>query len=306
MQEKKNIRLLILFGVLTVLTVVVYWNNQRTSGFEVDKELFKVTDLESVDEVLFESPQGKVVLKFDGTRWMANEYVADRNMVDVLFATIAQAEPKRPLATSLRDSVSNTIRSNGVHVSLFSEGSVVKEFYAGGNTQKTQAYFLGADETPYYMLIPGYRVYVSGVFELKENDWRDKYVFGFNWRNFKSLSVSFPDQPHQNFEVSNQDKFFGIVGVKTDTTRLNDFLDRVSLLTVDQYVNENPATDNQAIFNISVFVIGDREYKLALFPMRENTQYQGLINESSGALFSATKINSLLKGKDYYILKDGQ
>lgn len=306
MQEKKNIRLLILLGVLSVITVMVYLASQRTSGFEVDKEIFKVTELENVDEVTLESGAGEVVLKFDGTRWMANEHIADRNMVDVLFATIAQAEPKRPLASALRDSVSNNLRSYGVHVSLSSAGNIIKEFYAGGNPQKTQAYFLGDDETPYYMLIPGYRVYVSGIFELGVNDWRDKYVFGFNWRNFKSLSVSFPDQPQQNFEVSNQNNFFGIQGVQTDTTRLNDFLDRVSLLTVDQYINESRESDEVPIVNISVFAIGDREYKLTLFPLEENRQYRGVINGTSGALFSAVKINSLLNGKDYYILKERQ
>ncbi len=119
MQEKKNIRLLILLGVLIILTVIVFWTSQRTSGFEIDKELFRVANLENVDEVILESGEGKVVLKFDGTRWMANEYVADRNMVDVLFATIAQAEPKRPLANSLRDSVTNNLQKGGCMFLLF-------------------------------------------------------------------------------------------------------------------------------------------------------------------------------------------
>ncbi len=306
MQEKKNIRLLILLGMLSIATMGVHWLSQRTKGFEVDKDLFRVAELGNIDEVIMESGGKKVVLKFDGTRWMANDYVADRNMIDVLFATMAQAEPKRPLANALRDSVSNTLRSEGVHVSLFSDGNVVKEFYAGGNPQKTQAYFLGSDATPYYMLIPGYRVYVSGIFELHESDWRDKYVFGFNWRNFKSLSVGFPDQPQQNFQVSNADRFFGIEGIKTDTTRLNDFLDQVSLLTVDQYLQEIPEATTLPAVTISVFTIGDREYKLALFSMPEKRQYQGLVNGHSGALFSAAKITPLLRGKDYYRVKEGQ
>ena len=58
--------------------------------------------------------------------------------------------------------------------------------------------------------------------------------------------------------------------------------------------------------NISVFVIGDREYRLALFPMQENRQYPGLINGTSGAKFAASKINPLLQGKEYYILRKSQ
>jgi hypothetical protein len=158
------------------------------------------------------------------------------------------------------------------------------------------------------MLIPGYRVYVAGIFELPVQEWRDKYIFGFNWRlNFKSMNVTFPDQPQQNFEVSNLENYFGIEGIKTDTTRLYDFLDRVSLLTVDQYLDKTPEQGDQSpVVNISVFTIGNREYKLALFPGEESGHFRGVINGVSRAHFSASKINSLLKGKDYYILKEEQ
>ncbi len=306
MQEKKNIRLLILLGILSIATIGVYWLSQRTKGFEVDKNLFRVAELENVDEVIMESGGKKVVLKFDGTRWMVNDDVADRNMIDVLFATIAQAEPKRPLANALRDSVSNTLRSEGVHVSLFSDGNVVKEFYAGGNPQKTQAYFLGPDATPYYVLIPGYRVYVSGIFELHESDWRDKYVFGFNWQNFKTMKVSFPDQPEQDFEVSKENNLFGIEGIKTDTTRLSDFLERIYLLTVDRHISEPVILEEKPILDISIFALGNLEYKLSLFEQEGNREYLGLINGNSSAIFSAQKISPLLRGKDYYKMKEGQ
>lgn len=306
MQEKRNIQLLILFGVLSITTAVVYWMGQRTNGFAVDKEIFKVTELENIDEVTLASGNEKVVLKFDGTRWMVNEHVADRNMIDVLFATLAQAEPKRPLASSLRDSVSNTLRTNGIHVSLISEGKVMKNFYAGGNTQKTQAYFLGADAIPYYMLIPGYRVYVSGIFELGENDWRDKYVFGFNWQNFKTMKVSFPDQPQQDFEVSKENNLFGIEGIKTDTTRLSNFLERVYLLTVDRHILEPVSLEEKPIMDISIFALGNLEYKISLFQQEGNREYRGLINGKSNAIFSTQKISPLLRGKDYYILTEDQ
>ncbi len=42
------------------------------------------------------------------------------------------------------------------------------------------------------MNIPGYRVYVSGIFELDESGWREKRVFAFNWQNFQKLDAHFP------------------------------------------------------------------------------------------------------------------
>ena len=49
---------------------------------------------------------GNVTLKYNGSRWKVNdEFNADPIMIDVLFATLQQAEPRRPLAASLKDSV---------------------------------------------------------------------------------------------------------------------------------------------------------------------------------------------------------
>ena len=87
-------------------------------------------------------------------------------MIEVLFATLQQAEPKRPVSPSIRDSVRQDLRQRGVRVSLFSSGVKEVGFYAGGNMKKTQAFFSHEqkDETPYVITIPGYRVYVSGIF----------------------------------------------------------------------------------------------------------------------------------------------
>ena len=162
-------------------------------------------------------------------------------MVQVLFATIQQAEPKRPLPLGIQDSVSQELRQNGVKVSLISSGTPELTFYAGGNGQKTQAYFSvdKGDAKPYLVTIPGYRVYVSGIFEVEEKDWRDKLVFGFNWRNFESLQASFPNSPSDNFQVVFQDNYFAVQGLNAvDTAKLNDFLDDVSLLTVEEFTDQ--------------------------------------------------------------------
>ncbi len=87
-----------------------------------------------------------------------------------------------------------------------------------------------------YIAVPD--VYAAGIFELVEYGWKDRYVFNFNWRNFKSLKASFPYTPKNDFEVAMGESYFEILGMTAvDTTKLNDFLDAISLVEVDQYVN---------------------------------------------------------------------
>ena len=190
MQEKKNKRLAVIFVVLCCVAAATYFTGHTDGTLQVDKNLFRNHDLKELDEVKLESKDGNVELKFNGSKWIVNgQFNADASMIEILFATLQQAEPKREVPSSLRDSVSQGLKQNGVKVSLFSSGNKEIGFYAGGNSRKTQAYFCleGQDNIPYLMTIPGYRVYVSGIFELGQKNWKDKLVFGFNWRNFESL-----------------------------------------------------------------------------------------------------------------------
>ena len=168
MQEKKNKRLAIILLVLLGATAAVYWSGGSDNQYVVDKNLFKNFDLKTVDQITLESSNGKVDLKFNGSRWKVNDqFEADANMIEVLFATLQQAEPKRPIANSLQDSTGKAIERDGVKVNLLAEGKSVHIFYAGGNAQKSQGIFkTEEDNQSYQVIIPGYRVYVSGIFEL--------------------------------------------------------------------------------------------------------------------------------------------
>lgn len=308
MQEKKNKRLLILLVALLSTTLAVFWFGQTNDNYEVDKNIFKGYDLKSINEIRLESVTGKVVLKYNGSRWSVNDqFGADPDMIKVLFATLQQAEPKRPLPSSLQDSVAKTLQQNGIKVSLFAAGELQKTFYAGGNSSKSQAFFLVGDGSePYIMTIPGYRVYVSGIFELAENGWRDKFVFGFNWRNFQRLEVNFPQKPSEDFVVAMDDNYFNVQGLtQVDTTKLNDFLDDVSLLTVDDYVGSNSSFDSLSkvgpFVSILVKDIARKEYLLQLYPSIGNSQqFPGLINSTQWALFQENKIAGIIRPRNFF------
>jgi hypothetical protein len=106
-------------------------------------------------------------LKFNGAKWRVNDQLSDVDMVDVLFATLQQAEPKRPFSGGEQDSVNETLTKQGVIVRLFEGEILQKEFIAGGNAAKTQAYFKNVETDEWYVMsIPGYRVYPCSVTNL--------------------------------------------------------------------------------------------------------------------------------------------
>ena len=122
MQERRNKQQFILLFVLLSATVSVYWFNHRAKDGDIDKNIFKNFDLNSIDEISLESSKGKVTLKYNGSRWRVNDqFAADPSMIDVLFATLQQAEPKRPLAEGV---ISSALTLMGSHMS-FKLGTVL-------------------------------------------------------------------------------------------------------------------------------------------------------------------------------------
>lgn len=309
MQQKRNIRLLISLCALIVITTVTLFLFNRERAV-VDKTIFKVEDLKTVDNVVLQHDSITTTLALDGSRWKVNGQLADRSMVDVLFATLQQAERKRKVSEKLADSLKAFLTKEGVHVTLSQSGEPVLDFFAGGNASKTQAYFSNTDDDDVYvMVIPGYRVYTSGIFELETPGWKDKYVFNFNWQNFKDLNVSFVASPIDNFEVV-MDKLPMIKGIaQADTAKLNSFLDNISLLTVDQYLTRQQATAYDSArftglgFEIAVADISGKTYALKLYPEIGKPLVFGVVNDSYPAIFDSRKILPLMKNKGWFTKK---
>ena len=307
MQKRRNKRRLILLVVLTALTLFAFWWIQPENRIDVRQDIFQVEDLSAISRVTLESDSATVSLAYDGARWRLNDTLnSDADLISVLFATLQQARPKRAVARASQDSIFQQLKTSGVMVSLFEGQQLVKQFLAGGNASKTQAYFADPDTGDVYvMTIPGYRVYVSGILELDANGWRDKFVFNFNWRNFKRLEARWPHQPSESFVVSMQRNFFGIEGMaEADTAKLNTFLDNVSLLAVDEYISipglidSLKAIEPQLILQITD--VGNRTYSLRLYDSGESRRVQGLLQGSQVAVFDRRKIQQILKSRSFF------
>lgn len=309
LQKIKNRRLIISLVILAGMVVGFFVITRQPGHTLVDPDLFRVADQEKVDKVWLQSGQKNVELKYDGAHWRVNQkYEADAQLINVLFATLDQARPKRSVSSNLQDSIGAKLMREGVEVTLFVGNDLVKKFRAGGNEKKTESWFMEDGDKPYVMTIPGYRAYVSYVLELGEEAWRDKRIFNFNWRNFKSLNASVKSDPGQDFEVTFVDKFFTIPGLaKVDTTRLNDYLDAVSLLSANQIITAHlsPAYDSllktEQAFQIKVKDIADHNYQLQVWPpLKNDTNILARWNAEDVVLFDRAQISAIARKKSYF------
>jgi len=310
MQEKKNTRRLISLIVLATCSGALYFFQQAENRPLVDPSLFKVDDPSKIDRVVLELKNKKVDLHFDGTYWRVNRFEADRTLIDVLFAALAQAVPKRPVAAAERDSINEFLNAQGVTVALFEGPEIRKQFLAGGNAQKRETYFrLDKNSETYLMSIPGYRVYLAEIFAIGENGWRDKRIFDFAWRNFKSLTASFPSDPSAGFAISRPDKSLTVTMTglnEPDTARVNTYLDNVLQLSADQIISGGTKRyDSLAqtipVTTLAISDIANRTYRLELFAsLPGETFVLGKAHDGDLLLFDRKKLFRVMRKRSYF------
>jgi hypothetical protein len=310
MHSRNNLHLLIsLIALAAILVVIIYMGNSDNK-ISVDKNLFKVGDQTKIDRVILKKAGEQIELHYDGSKWMVNNsFEADRQLIQVFFATLLQAEPRRPVAQRLSDSIQQQIIKSGTQVELYEGDVMIKNFMVSGNDRKSETYFkLANDLTPYLVTIPGYRVYVAAIFELSSLDWRDKRIFNFNWQNFKRLTASFQGNEKESYAISFQDKFFGLEGIpQADTTKLNDYLDAVSLVQVTRFLPKEELVAYDSVFSsapyysIEVTDIANRAYRLDLYlPRKQDTAVAGKINDGQAVLIGREDFIRLDRKKSHF------
>ena len=293
---------------MTSMSLMVFTREDVRSA--VDRDYFKVIETEKVDRVVLGAPTGTVELKFENNRWRINEkWDADVQMIKVLFATLRQVEPRRPVPARMKDSVAQWLDKGGIRVTIFEGNQTKQEFLVGGNDIKTEAWFMKAgDEQPYLMMIPGYRVYVAGVFELPENGWRNKRIFDFNWRNFRSLTAAYSTDTRDGFEIEMKDRYFGIRNMgAVDTAKLNSYLDAMSLLFATRFVSpDQPGIDSVTMLlptaRIEIKDIAGRIYGLDVFPIRKkNSEIIGRMADGQLVALDRRVVGEVVKKRNYFI-----
>jgi len=311
MPKRNNIYLLGSLLIMTIFLVVILFFGNSNDTISIDKNLFKVADQTKIDHVILKKANEQVELYFDGSKWMVNNsFEADRQLIQVFFATLLQAQPRRPVAQRLRDSIHQQIVKAGVEVKLFEGETLMKNFMVMGNDRKTETYYESVGElSPYLVAIPGYRVYVAAIFELADYEWRDKRIFNFNWQNFKRLTASFPGNEKENYAISFQNGFFGLEGIPgADTTRLNDYLDAVSLVQAVRYVPVAESTNYDSLFStrpyysIEVTDIANRTYSIDIFtPVKENPLVSGKLHDGQVVLIGREDFIRLNRKRSHFV-----
>ncbi len=147
----------------------------------------------------------KQSLNFKSDRWWLNDSLKVRpDAIDNIFRILPGIKVMTYPPKAAWENMISAINEEGVKV-IFknSEGHNIKSWSIGGLTNDergTYAMMFLASQ-PYIIHVPGFQGSLASRFNISDDDWRDRMIFDENPTDIIGLSVKYPDQPNQGFNL---------------------------------------------------------------------------------------------------------
>jgi hypothetical protein len=312
MQRKRNFILLIIFLILLGWTVVYINLEQKQEGLSIDELKFSVTDTASIDQIIITGNEFTNVLSKGSGYWKVNDtYSLDPSMHKVLMSVLNQVRVKRTVPRNDLQKISGDILNNGFKIEIKSSLEPDRVFYAGGNGISL-SYFMGEDEVPYIVHLPGYESYVTGIFEVAENDWRDRLIFQTSWLGIKTLDLSYPGNANNNISIRAENNLYTVAGIaKLDTAGLMGFLDKISYFYTDQYIDAGQVEAYDSLKKtkpfalLEVYSLGmDQPVKIEFYPqIPGDNVILGILKDEQMCLFSSNRLEPIFINREDLVVR---
>ena len=294
MQQKKNIRLLIIWGVLFIITVAIGVYRPDVNKLDIDKDHFSLKEkINEIDKIVISSSLSSVLLQKERRKWSLNKtFTADPIKINDLLGVLSEVSVRRKVATSVYEKL-NSAEVEKYSVTLFTNNKVIKSFEVAENAQGTLTYFI--KNIAYVVNIPGYNYHLADIFNLPASDWRSPYVFASNWTTLDKMQISYPKNSAANFEIVYHNTGYVIPSInQLDTALMYSYMEEISSLQIQSYLPSAPdSISNPSDLNITVKDVGGQQIVLDIYIYQDLALAQ--INDEEWAIFDRNQVESLLK-----------
>ncbi len=312
-----NKKLAISLGVLLVLILATWQMSKPTGNSLVGLDLLNIADTSQIVRVEVlpnEASQGQpVALERSGKDWQVNgKYKADPSIVRALMGRLQLSRVKRKVGPSGRQEVSEWLRK-GKKIKVGFENGEEVVFVSGGNPANTASFFqMEGSEDVYQVEVPGYSLYISGIFELTENQWRHRLLFSSDWRSIQALTVDYTSPGRDDVEIYFDKTTLKVRGPEpTDTTALENYIVNFESFYTNEFIGEGqiPLYDSlmqtEPIATIRLRDIdSSKNTNLSIFPRPGASPYTLLADEKGNySVVDAPRIEKLLVRRQDLVVK---
>ena len=280
-------RIKLLIGInITLLAGVLFslQSSRSNSTIQLSQQGFTLEDTLGIKKIVL----GNNSLEKTGPNdWEVNSnFKVQPSRIQSLFAVLGRLQVKRPVPEASLDSVNSLLNSTGFSVSVYNEEEqILKNFELAGKGDETYARLEG-EQTPYIVYIPGYFVNIYELFNINEQEWRDKRVLYTTWRTLQNLQIDYINDEKNDVNISFDSSFYKVAGVqKLDSAKLYSYIQQYQNFEVDAFV-QNAENLKQTLSKTQPFCVvllndlyESRNNSLMVYP-NDSTVY-GIVEKSS-------------------------
>lgn len=292
--SKKTIKYLVLVGLLLVANLWLFFTEKGTKNRSFDDSLFTLQDTSLVSQIIMDNESGQVKLsKENDGSWLLNSKLKpDDYFRMVLLSAMNKVKVFRKIGKW--DKESGKVRINY-------DGGELAFGYATNST-RTKSYFIKNGEA-YEVGVPGYRDQIVTLFQLKEDQWRNRLLFNGSWRTIQKFNIKYPKSEELSIQFKND--FFTVNGkTNLDSTKLVNYLNQFDYFQANEVLSKGrmPRLDSlsQTSDYLAELKISDIQLKepkhFYIYPSLKGTRYHLVKNEKGEmAVLDSRRVQSILK-----------
>ena len=234
----KKIKFLLVLNVALLAGIAMSLSSvdQGSTG-SLNNIQFRLADTVAIQKITINDAE----LVNNSKDWVLNnEFTVNPDKLKTLLAVMLRLEVKRPVSPKLKDSVFQTIQSNGLEVKVFSNDAVYQQYKLISNEH--ESYMVSSEEpdNPYIVYVPGYFINLQNLYTIKTSEWRDTRILRTNWLSLRKFSVDYSGDAKNSFQISISDRFFKVSGVqKLDSANIYSYISQLETVQAEKFV-ENP------------------------------------------------------------------
>ena len=255
-----KLKLLTLLAVVLLLAIFFAIPSQSSSSDKsiINETKYALEDTTGITKLVL-GEQTLSQSKTNSSEWlMNNDFVVDEEMIASLWEIMQRIEVKKPVSESIKEEVINSFLLNGIDVQVFRGDNQIRNYKVC--THEGETYAMQQELTsPYSVYIPGYYLQIRDIFDIRPYEWQDRTLLATTPNTFRSLSVSYPQNQNESFNIEFTGKTFKIKELaEADTNKIYEYLPYFGGIMGEQHVkNDNLQDSLKSISPIAVFSLSD-------------------------------------------------
>ena len=255
-----KLKLLTLLAVVLLLAIFFAIPSQSSSSDKsiINETKYALEDTTGITKLVL-GEQTLSQSKTNSSEWlMNNDFVVDEEMIASLWEIMQRIEVKKPVSESIKEEVINSFLLNGIDVQVFRGDNQIRNYKVC--THEGETYAMQQESTsPYSVYIPGYYLQIRDIFDIRPYEWQDRTLLATTPNTFRSLSVSYPQNQNESFNIEFTGKTFKIKELaEADTNKIYEYLPYFGGIMGEQYVkNDNLQDSLKSTSPIAVFSLSD-------------------------------------------------